>query len=106
MPCFYLVYGKTHKRMEDSEDKKTWRFESSESDTEGQVATKPPATAEPKPKRQRSAAQIASFERARQKRLENIRTKKEKQAAPAPAPAPASAPASAPEVRQIHRRCD
>ena len=72
--------------MGDSADERTWRFESSESETEGQVATKPPATAEPapKPKRQRSAAQIASFERARQKRLENIRTKKEKQAAPEP----------------------
>jgi hypothetical protein len=67
-----------------SDDEVRWNLESS--GDEGGAAAEAPAVVLPKPKKPRSKAQLAAFEKARATRAANILRKKEAKSAPAPEP--------------------
>ena len=68
--------------MEAHNEETKWTFESSWD--EGGTAVEVPAVVLPKPKKPRSKAQLAAFEKARAARAANILKKKEAKSAPAP----------------------
>jgi hypothetical protein len=70
--------------MEASDEETKWNFESS--GDESGTAAEAPAVVLPKPKKPRSKAQLAAFEKARATRAANILKKKEAKSAPAPEP--------------------
>ena len=71
--------------MEAPDEETKWAFESS--GDESGTAVEVPAVVLPKPKKTRSKAQLAAFEKARAARAANILKKKEAKSAPAPEPA-------------------
>ena len=72
--------------MEASDEETKWNFESSGDET-GTAAEVPAVVlCIPKPKKPRSKAQLAAFEKARAARAANILKKKEAKSAPAPEP--------------------
>ena len=86
--------------MEASDEETKWNFESSGDETG--TAAEVPAVVLPKPKKPRSKAQLAAFEKARAARAANILKKKEAKSAPAPEPVE-QAPARVKKVRKKQR---
>ena len=70
--------------MEASDEETKWNFESS--GDESGTAAEAPAMVLPKPKKPRSKAQLAAFEKARATRAANILKKKEAKSAPVSEP--------------------
>ena len=91
------LYDKERQWKRQTDEETKWNFGSS--GDEGGTAVEVPAVVLPKPKKTRSKAQLAAFEKARAARAANILKKKEAKSAPAPEPVE-QAPARVKKVRE------